>query len=213
MGRNRRAAVVLIGMLWRNLMAESRVDEDRLCGLIQDSADTIGSLAGQSGAIADIAGAVVDVLKAGGKVLTAGNGGSAAEALHMAEEFVGRFRTNRVSLPSIALVADSTALTCIGNDFGFDSIFSRQIEGLGNRGDVLILFSTSGNALNLRNALDAARAKGLRTVCLLGRDGGPLAGAADHEVIVPAKTTERIQEAHQVLVHLILDVVEEAYQE
>jgi D-sedoheptulose 7-phosphate isomerase len=178
---------------------------------IRESAETIAGLAGQVGAIAAIGDAVVSTLRAGGKVLTAGNGGSAAEALHMAEELVGRFRHNRASLPGIALVADCTALTCIANDFGYDKVFSRQVEGLGAPGDVLVLFSTSGNAPNLGEALQLAARKGVRTVCILGRDGGPLAGRADLELIVPGRATERIQEAHQVVLHLVLDAVEEAF--
>ena len=178
---------------------------------IADSARTIESLAEQANGISAVCEAIIETLRAGGKVLTAGNGGSAAEALHMAEEFVGRFRTDRVSLPAVALVADSTALTCIGNDFGFDCIFSRQVEGLGKAGDILVLISTSGNALNLKKALDAARHKRMKVVCLLGKSGGSIAGLGDYEIIVKGKATERIQEAHQVLIHLILDAVEEAY--
>ena len=106
-------------------------------------------------------------------------------------------------------MADSTALTCIGNDFGFDHIFSRQVEGLANAGDILVVFSTSGKAENLRLALESAKSKGVKTVALLGRDGGPLAGQADYELVVPGNETARIQEAHQVLVHLLLDIIEE----
>ena len=129
----------------------------------------------------------------------------------MTEELVGRFRGNRVSLPAVALVADCTALTCIGNDFGFDEIFSRQIEGLGREGDVLVLFSTSGSSANLMRALEAARSRGVMTVAVLGRDGGAMAGCADFELVVPGEATERIQEAHQVFLHLVLDEVEEAF--
>lgn len=178
---------------------------------ITASLDAVRSLLPQVEAIGRAGDAIVAALKAGGKVLTAGNGGSAAEAMHMAEELVGRFRSNRPSLPGVALVADGTALTCIGNDFGFDAVFSRQVEGLGRPGDVLVIFSTSGSAVNLRLALEAARRQGLLTVAFLGRDGGPLRGLADHQVIVPATATERIQEAHQVLLHLVLDIVEGAF--
>lgn len=188
-----------------------RVDVKRLKEAISDSARTVESLLTQADDIAEICRAVIATLKAGGKVLTAGHGGCAAEALHMAEEFVGRFRTNRVSLPAVSLVADATALTCIGNDFGLDQLFSRQVEGLGKRGDILVLLSTSGNAPNLRIALETAHARGMKVVCLLGKSGGPLAGLGDHEIIVKGHATERIQEAHQVLIHLILDAVEEAY--
>jgi D-sedoheptulose 7-phosphate isomerase len=178
---------------------------------IRTSARVVASLAKQSRRIAAIQDLIVSALRAGNKVLAAGNGGSAAEALHLAEELVGRYKSNRRSLPAVALVADSTALTCIGNDFGFKQVFSRQVEGLGRPGDVLVLLSTSGRSANLPPALTAARRLGLRTVALLGRDGGPLAGRADLELIVRADETARIQEAHQLLVHLILDAVERAF--
>ncbi len=178
---------------------------------IAESAALIDALRGQAPRLAEACVLVVQALGAGGKVLVAGNGGSAAEALHMAEELTGRFRHNRRALPGIALVADTTALTCIGNDFGFDHIFSRQVEAIGAPGDVLVLLSTSGRAANLSLALDVARARGMRTLCLLGRAGGQLAGRADVDVIVPGTATERIQEAHQVIVHLLLDAVEEAF--
>ncbi len=183
-------------------------DITKLVNGIEESARTVGSLVNQVHALQSICTLMVASLKNGNKVLTAGNGGSAAEAMHMAEELVGRFRHDRRSLPAMALVADGTALTCIANDFGYDQVFSRQIEGLGKAGDVLVLFSTSGTAVNLRLALEAARSKGLKVVGLLGKDGGPLAGKCDLEIIVKGMATERIQEAHQVLLHLILDAVE-----
>ena len=184
------------------------MDVEGLRSAIDASARIVSSLGGQVDAIAGIAGLIVTALKDGHKVLTAGNGGSAAESLHMAEELTGRYRTDRIALPGISLVADSTALTCIGNDYGFDRIFSRQVEGLGKAGDVLVLFSTSGNAANLKLAAEMAAKKGLKTVCLLGRDGGSMAGVGDAEIIIEGDATERIQEAHQVIVHLVLDVVE-----
>ena len=186
-------------------------DKTKIIQQVKASAATVGSLAGQAESIQEICTTVIAALKGGNKVLTAGNGGSAAEALHMSEELVGRYRGNRVSLPAIALVADPTAMTCIGNDFGFDEVFARQIEGLGKPGDVLVLFSTSGNAVNLKRALDAAQAKDMSVICLLGRDGGPLAGQGQHELIVKSDATERVQEAHILLVHVILEAVEDAY--
>lgn len=180
----------------------------RICAGVDASAVTIRGLTSQAERIAAVCAAVVEVLRAGGRVLTAGNGGSAAEAMHMAEELVGRYRGNRRSLPGIALTADGTALTCIGNDFGFDCIFSRQVEGLGTAGDLLVVFSTSGNAVNLQRAVDAARSQGMRTVCILGRDGGALAGRGDMEICVPGEATARIQEAHQVILHLVLEEVD-----
>jgi D-sedoheptulose 7-phosphate isomerase len=178
---------------------------------IDESVATIASLRDQAPGIAAIGARFVESLKQGNKVLTAGNGGSAAEALHMSEELVGRYRNNRVSLPAVSLTADGTALTCIGNDYGYDYVFSRQVEGLGKPGDILVLFSTSGRARNLERALEAGRERGMVIVSLLGRDGGALAGRADHEIIVAGQATERIQEAHQVILHLILDAVEHAF--
>jgi D-sedoheptulose 7-phosphate isomerase len=175
---------------------------------IKSSASAIEGLLAYTDKIAEINNLIIDALVAGNKILTAGNGGSAAESLHMAEELVGRFRTNRISLPAVSLVADCTALTCIGNDFGFEHIFSRQIEGLGKQGDVLVLFSTSGSAENLKLALETAHSKGMKVVCLLGKNGGALAGAGDCELIAPGEVTERIQEVHQLLLHIILDAVE-----
>jgi D-sedoheptulose 7-phosphate isomerase len=192
-------------------MALSEGVRGRMSASIDAALTAVEGLRGQMDALAVIADVVVAALQGGHKVLTAGNGGSAAEALHMTEELVGRFRGNRVSLPAVSLVADCTALTCIGNDYGFDHIFSRQLEGLGNPGDVLVLFSTSGQANNLMRALEMARMKGVVTVAVLGRDGGPMAGCADFELIVPGEATERIQESHQLFLHLVLDEVEHAF--
>ncbi len=186
-------------------------DADHIQRLLRASADTILGLAQQIEEIGRSATLLVDTLRQGGIVFTAGNGGSAAEAMHMAEELTGRFRSNRQSLPGIALNADGTLLTCIGNDFGFDAIFSRQLEGIGRAGDLLVLFSTSGRAANLRQAVDVAKAKGMRVISLLGRDGGEIAGLSDIDVIVQGDATERIQEAQQVVMHIWLQAVEEAF--
>ena len=178
---------------------------------IADSHAALDSLAAQLDKVSEAVDLVVGTFERGGKFLTCGNGGSAAEAMHMSEEAVGRFRSNRVSLPAVALVADGTALTCIGNDYGFDNVFSRQVEGLGNAGDLLVLFSTSGNAENLSRALEAARAKGMKTLAILGRDGGRLAGRADLEIIIHGTDSGRIQEAHQLLMHILLDGVDHRF--
>ncbi len=172
--------------------------------LVQAVADARSGLA----QVERIAELIADALQAGGKVLTAGNGGSAADALHLSEELVGRYRDNRRALPAIALVSDATALTCIGNDYGFDQIFARQIEALGQPGDVLVLFTSSGNSANLIVALEAARKKGLKTIALLGRGGGKLQGQADAEWIVPSPSGARVQELHGWTLHVILEVVE-----
>ena len=179
--------------------------------IIKNSAKVISSLEKQADAICTITDAVVKCLKAGGKIMTAGNGGSAAEALHMAEELVGRYRKNRKSLPAICLAGDPTALTCIGNDYGYDNVFSRQVEGLGCKGDLLILFTTSGKSRNIIKAIKTARSKKLKTVCLLGKDGGSAKGKADYQLIVSSNATEHIQEAHQVILHIILEAVEKNF--
>jgi D-sedoheptulose 7-phosphate isomerase len=185
-----------------------------ICRQLRESADCISGVQELAGMIARSSGILIDVLQRGGAILTAGNGGSAAEAMHMAEELAGRFRGNRRSLAGICLNADGTLLTCIGNDYGFDAIFSRQIEGVARAGDVLVLFSTSGNSMNLVHAVAAARAKGVHVIGMLGRDGGRLAGGAcDVELIVRGNATERIQEAQQVIMHIWLDAIERAFTE
>jgi D-sedoheptulose 7-phosphate isomerase len=187
------------------------MNEDQIREIVEDSCRTVASVAAHAAVLGKMGASLVDVLTAGGKVLTAGNGGSAAEALHMAEELSGRFRDNRRALPGISLVADPTAMTCIGNDFGFDEIFARQVEALGQPGDLLVLLSTSGSAKNLSRAYESATERGMKTFCLLGRDGGALAGKGDCEIVIDSQATERIQEAHQVVVHLLLEMVERAF--
>jgi len=157
------------------------------------------------------ADAVVAALKAGNKILSCGNGGSAADALHLAEELIGRYRGNRLALPGIALNADPTAITCIANDFGYDDIFSRQVEGLGKPGDILISFTTSGNSKNILRAIETAGPRGIKTISFLGKTGGQAKGKSDFEIIVPGTDTARIQEAHTLLMHALLECVEQAF--
>jgi D-sedoheptulose 7-phosphate isomerase len=128
--------------------------------------------------------------------------------MHLAEELVGRYRRERPSWPAICLNADPTLLTCIANDYGFEAVFSRQVEGLGKSPDILICFTTSGNSINILRALDAGKACGLKTVALLGKDGGKAKGKADWELIVESTDTARIQEAHTFLLHALLERVE-----
>lgn len=178
---------------------------------ISRSHAALDSLARQKDKVALAAGLLVETFEKGGKLLCAGNGGSAAEAMHMAEEAVGRFRSDRISLPAVSLAADGTALTCIGNDYGFDRVFSRQVEGLGREGDLLVLFSTSGNAMNLFLALEKAREKGMKTIAVLGKGGGRLKGLADIEIIIEESDSGRIQEAHQLFMHIVLDAVDRRF--
>lgn len=171
----------------------------------------IDSLERQRTAVERAADLIVETFEKKHKVLSAGNGGSAAEAMHLAEEAVGRFRWNRPSLPAIALTADGTALTCIGNDFGFDHVFSRQVEGLGKSGDLLVVFSTSGNSENLRLAVVAARKKKMNVITIIGKKGGVLKGMGDVEILIEGTDSGRIQEAHQLLMHILLDAVEHRF--
>ena len=149
-------------------------------------------------------------IAAGGKVLIAGNGGSAADAQHFAAELVGRFQCNRRALASIALTTDTSNLTAIGNDYGFDAVFSRQVEALARPGDVFVGISTSGNSPNIIAAVNEARTQGIASIALLGRDGGKLESLADMAVVVPHQVTARIQEAHIFILHHWADVLERA---
>lgn len=145
---------------------------------------------------------------AGGKTLFAGNGGSAADAMHFAEELVVRYRRNRRALAAIAL-CDPTAITCAGNDMGFENIFSRQIDALAKPEDVFVAITTSGNSPNILAACEVARARGTKIVGLLGRGGGALKGRCDVEIIVPSDNTARIQEVHKLLFHSLCDWIDE----
>jgi D-sedoheptulose 7-phosphate isomerase len=168
------------------------------------------SLGQQAELIEAIAARVYETVAHGHLLLTCGNGGSATDAQHLAEELIGRYRGNRRALPAVALTADSSTLTCIANDFGYDVVFARQIEGLGKPGDLLICFSTSGNSPNIIAALRAARAQGLGTIALLGKDGGGARELADLALVVPVADTARIQEAHLQVLHYICEVIEVA---
>jgi D-sedoheptulose 7-phosphate isomerase len=188
-----------------------RAMDSILAKAVADSCAAMQTLLKQQATFDKLAAATVQCLKNGGKILTCGNGGSAADALHMAEEFVGRYRGNRRSLPAICLNADPTALTCIANDFGYDEVFARQVEGLGNTGDILVGFTTSGNSPNVLRAFSAAKARGLTTVGLLGKDGGKARGQVDMALVIESSDTARIQEAHTVIIHAVLEVVELAF--
>ncbi len=160
------------------------------------------------GPIAECAAMLVSVLNSGGKLLVMGNGGSAADAQHLAAELVGRFLIERRALPAIALTTDTSILTAVGNDYGFDQVFSRQVEALAASRDMVLGISTSGNSRNVINGLAVAREIGCSTVGLLGRDGGEIAGMVDLNLTVASTETPRVQEAHQLIIHIICDLVE-----
>ena len=156
---------------------------------------------------------VVDCsIKKGKKVLLFGNGGSAADAQHIAAEFTGRFVKERLSLPAIALTTDTSALTSISNDYGYDKVFERQVQGLANEGDILIGISTSGNSPNVVKALIAGKAAGCKTIGLSGRDGGEMNNCCDINIVIPSDITARIQEMHILIGHIICGAVDDACQ-
>ena len=154
-----------------------------------------------------IAEELAKAYKNGKKSLIAGNGGSNCDAMHFAEEFTGRFRKERPALPSIS-ISDSSHITCVGNDYGFDAIFSKGVEAFGQEGDFFLGLSTSGNSKNIIEAVKVAKEKGLKTVALLGKDGGQLKGMCDYEFIINAKTSDRVQEVHMMILHIIIEGVE-----
>lgn len=160
-----------------------------------------------TGAVTAIANHLAGVLSARGRVLTCGNGGSLCDAMHFAEEMSGRFRDDRPAL-AVQSMADPTHMTCVANDYGFERVFSRGVEAWGKAGDALVVFSTSGKSPNLIAAVETARQRGLSAVGLLGRDGGPLKSACDHVIVVPGTTSDRIQEVHIKIVHLLIELIE-----
>jgi D-sedoheptulose 7-phosphate isomerase len=151
---------------------------------------------------------IAQCLRDGGKLLFFGNGGSAADAQHLAAEFVGRFRIERQALPAIALTTDSSILTAVGNDYGFEEIFARQVQALGRSGDVAIGISTSGNSLNVTGAIKQAAKQDLKTIGLAGRDGGSLARCVDISITVASSNTARVQECHITIGHILCELVE-----
>jgi D-sedoheptulose 7-phosphate isomerase len=160
--------------------------------------------------IAEMAALLAGTFRSGGKLLVMGNGGSAADSQHFVAEIVSRFRMERPGLPAIALSTDTSILTAIGNDYGFEFIFRRQVEALAAPGDIVVGISTSGNSTNVKKALELAREKGCRTIALLGRDGGSIKGLCDLALVVPSDDTPRIQEGHIAIIHIVCDLVEKA---
>ena len=158
-----------------------------------------------------IAGIMIDSLQNNNKILLMGNGGSAADAQHLAAEFVGRFKAERKALPAIALTTDTSILTALGNDYGYDSVFTRQIAALGRAGDVVVGISTSGKSPNILKAIEYAKEIGCKTIGLTGKDGGELAKVVDIPLVIPSQETSRIQEAHITIGHIVCSLVEENF--
>ena len=161
--------------------------------------------------ISKSAGKIIDAIKSGHKIMIAGNGGSAADSQHFAAELVGRFEVERKGIPAIALTTDTSIITSVGNDYCFNNIFSRQIEAFANQGDVFIGISTSGNSENIFDAVKLAKNEKVFTIGLLGKDGGKLKELCDLSVVVPSDTTARIQEVHEMCIHIICSLVDQEY--
>jgi len=195
-------------------MRESRSDPTpagRVRALLEESARVKRAVAeGQAEAIARAAALVSEAFRAGGRALLFGNGGSAADALHVAAEWCGRLGRERPGLPALALGANPSELTAIANDYGFERVFERLVDAHGRAGDVAIAFSTSGDSPNVLAAVDQARARGLRTLALTGKGGGKLAGRVELAIVVPSDDTQRIQEAHIAIGHALAELVEDA---
>lgn len=185
--------------------------QDYIQGSLRDTQQVMLAMANDTALqerVRQAALACIRCLRDGGKILLAGNGGSAADAQHIAGEFVSRFAFDRPGLPAMALTTDTSILTAIGNDYGYDRLFSRQVQAHGKQGDVFIGYSTSGQSPNVLLALEAARSQGLVTIGLTGNRGGPMTDLCDHLLAVPHASTPRIQEGHAVLGHILCGLAE-----
>lgn len=185
--------------------------QDLIRSELTEAADVLQKFLSDDHNIAQIEAAaklIANSFKQGGKVLSCGNGGSHCDAMHFAEELTGRYRENRPGYPGIA-ISDPSHLSCVSNDFGYDYVFSRYVEAVGAKGDVLFGLSTSGNSGNILKAIEAAKAKGMKTIALTGKDGGKMAGLADVEIRVPHfGYADRIQEVHIKIIHIIIQLIE-----
>ena len=182
---------------------------DLLKSAIASASKTIRSLVDLDRQVAKAADLITNCLRSRNKILACGNGGSAADAAHFATEFVVRFTHDRPAYPAIALTSDGGLLTAAGNDYGFKEIFARQVDAFGVENDLLICLTTSGKSENVKRALQRAKARKLKTIAFLGRDGGSTIGMADVDLVVKSESTARIQEAHKFLLHVLCEIVEE----
>jgi len=178
---------------------------------LQSHSEMIGTIEREvAPQIAEMVNLLIETFRRGGKLLVMGNGGSAADAQHFVAEIVGRFKMERPGLPAVALSTDTSILTAIGNDYGFEKVFRRQVEALAVSGDLVVGISTSGNSPNVQSALELAREKGCRTVALLGKDGGTIKSACDLALVVPCHDTPRVQEGHITIIHIVCDLLEKS---
>jgi len=184
---------------------------DYIIKSIQESTDVKKSLLKKPEIIKEAAEIIVSTIKNGGKILICGNGGSASDAQHMAGELVGRFEAERKGISAIALTPDSALITAVSNDYGFENLFKRQVDALGKKGDLLIGITTSGNSINVINALKKAREMDLLTIAMTGEDGGEAFKIADLTIKVPSKRTCRIQESHITIIHILCGLAEKLF--
>jgi len=184
--------------------------KDKIARIIKESIKTKEALlATQVSGIEKAAWMMINCLKSGGKILIFGNGGSAADSQHMAAELVGRFKKERKALAAIALTVNTSTITAIGNDYGYDAVFSRQVEALGKSGDIAVGISTSGNSPNVIRALEKAKLMGMETIGIAGSDGGKMKTACDTLITAGSKDTARIQEAHITVIHAVCELIED----
>ncbi|SON50293.1 D-sedoheptulose 7-phosphate isomerase [Vibrio tapetis] len=185
--------------------------QDLIRSELNEAAEVLQAFLSDDKNIAQIEAAakmIADSFKQGGKVLSCGNGGSHCDSMHFAEELTGRYRENRPGYPGIA-ISDPSHISCVSNDFGYDHVFSRYVEAVGSKGDVLFGLSTSGNSGNILKAIEAAKAKGMKSIALTGKDGGKMAGLADIEIRVPHfGYADRIQEIHIKIIHIVIQLIE-----
>lgn len=189
---------------------DNKIMHDKIKEILRDSINVKEALAKNSvETIARIAGTICECLKNGGKLIVFGNGGSAADSQHIAAELVGRFQKERKAFAAIALTTNTSVLTALANDYGYETVFSRQIEALADKNDIVLAISTSGKAKNVNLAVERAKSLGIKVVAFTGSDGGELAKLADIALIAPSKITARIQEAHITAAHIICELVED----
>lgn len=186
-----------------NEIASQLAESQRVVSLMQDDAALLSQ-------VQEAANSITNAMRKGNKLLLAGNGGSAADAQHIAGEFVSRFAFDRPGLPAVALTTDTSILTAIGNDYGYEKLFARQVQALGQPGDVFMCYSTSGSSKNILQALEQAKSMGLTCIGLTGNKGGPMHDLCDHVLAVPSGSTPKIQEGHLILGHIICGIVEVA---
>ena len=185
--------------------------QNKIKTMIQESIETKKLTLALAPKIEEAANLIINVLKNNKKIILAGNGGSATQSAHISAEFIGRYKLERKGLAAIALTTDLAAITAIGNDYGFNRIFERQLEALGNEDDVFIVLSTSGNSPNLIKAVEKAKQMNIKVISLLGKGGGKMKNQSDVEIIIPSNNTPRIQEVHLMVLHILCELVDEKF--